>query len=97
MFKLAFVILAFVYLGHSEAKILKKDSYDPPSNPLHFVKLAAKKPPQLASKWTSSNDPGYYTDSFARNKMYYLAAGSYANDPLACLSSKFKNVTVGIF
>jgi hypothetical protein len=103
MLKLAFLILAFVYVGQLEAKLVKKDEYDPPVNLLHFVKLTNVQTGlkheragfEKSAKW-ASHDPGYYTDSFARNTMFHLAAAAYAPDPSLCLNSRLNNATVSI-
>lgn len=53
MFKWMIVVLASICFGQFEAKIIRKAYFDPPTNPLHFVKLT--KMEKLLSN-SNSND-----------------------------------------
>ncbi|KAI6243517.1 Lipase-3 domain-containing protein [Aphelenchoides fujianensis] len=46
-------------------------------------------------RW-DAHDPGYYTDDFARRKMFPLSAAAYADSPQDCLTRKFQNASVSL-
>ncbi|KAI6198623.1 Triacylglycerol lipase [Aphelenchoides besseyi] len=97
MRKVAFIVVLAICAVICDAKVVVQKK---PTAPKKVIETPAQTAHKLkeavvgrVGRW-DAHDPGYYTDDFARRKMFPLAAATYADNPQDCLTRKFQNASV---